>query len=65
MDCQDETKINLSWTAAESGQRPLSAYYQLERAYGDVMFLDAERTDNGAIHGRRVLVGRFGMTLEW
>ena len=42
-----ETKINLSWTAPNQGSGRV-AYYQLERAYGDVMFLDAERTDNGA-----------------
>ena len=43
-----ETKINLSWTAPNQGSGRV-AYYQLERAYGDVMFLDAERTDNGAL----------------
>ena len=42
-----ETQINLSWTAPNQGSGRV-AYYQLERAYGDVMFLDAERTDNGA-----------------
>ena len=42
-----ETKINLSWTAPNQGSGRV-AYYQLERAYGDVMFLDAERTDNSA-----------------
>ena len=42
-----ETKTNLSWTAPNQGSGRV-AYYQLERAYGDVMFLDAERTDNGA-----------------
>ena len=42
-----ETQINLSWTAPNHSSGRV-VYYQLERAYGDVMFLDAKRTDNGA-----------------
>ena len=42
-----ETQIDLSWTVPNHSSGRV-AYYQLERAYGDVMFLDAERTDNGA-----------------
>ena len=47
------TQIDLSWTIGPPATVPASVinridYFIVERAYGDVMFLDDERTDDGA-----------------
>ena len=60
------TQIDLSWTIGPPATVPASVinridYFIVERAYGDVMFLDDERTDDRRVYGRRVLVERSGV----